>query len=48
VEEDEPPERPLFKRDYFGLEETVLIVILVIVVLVFILLMLASFGELST
>ena len=45
MEEGEPP-RPLFKRDYFGLELAVLILILV-VVLLFVLLMLSVFGELS-
>jgi hypothetical protein len=45
---EEQPERPLFKRDYFGLELTVIVMILIIVVFVFVFVMLAAFGELSS
>jgi len=47
-EGEEPPQRPFFKRDYFGLELTVLVVILIVVVFVFVFIMLAAFGELSS
>jgi len=42
---EEESERPLFKKDYFGLELTVLVVILIVVMAFFILFMLAAFGE---
>lgn len=46
-EELDEPQRPLFRRDYFGLEETIVIVILIVVIVVFVLLMLSAFGEWS-
>jgi flagellar basal body-associated protein FliL len=45
---NEENERPLFKRDYFGLELTILIIIVIVVVIVSMLFLLAMFGELST
>jgi hypothetical protein len=43
--EEEGSERPLFKKDYFGLELTVLVVILLVVMVAFVLFMLTVFGE---
>ncbi|MDA4116316.1 MAG: hypothetical protein OK442_07160 [Thaumarchaeota archaeon] len=44
-EEERAEEGRLFKRDHFGLEETVVVTVLVIVIVAFVLFMLSAFGE---